>query len=84
MDVDFAREKMEVFNQAWEFLNDNFYDPAFHGANWSAVRETYAPLIAGAQFCGTLLTEVLPAASAADTNVAVPAALMRTIHLGQF
>lgn len=49
LDVDFAREKMEVFNQAWEYLNDNFYDPNFHGANWSAVRETYAPAIAGAR-----------------------------------
>ena len=27
LDVDFDREKMEVFNQAWEYLNDNFYDP---------------------------------------------------------
>jgi tricorn protease len=49
MDVDFTHEKMEVFHQAWEFLNDNFYDPNFHGTNWSAVRETYAPLIAGAR-----------------------------------
>lgn len=49
LDVDFAREKMEVFNQAWEYLNDNFYDPGFHGANWNAVREMYAPLIAGAR-----------------------------------
>ncbi|HEY2854394.1 MAG TPA: LpqB family beta-propeller domain-containing protein [Gemmatimonadaceae bacterium] len=49
MDVDFSREKMEVFNQAWEFLNDNFYDPNFHGANWNAVREAYAPIIAGAK-----------------------------------
>jgi len=49
LDVDFAREKMEVFNQAWEYLNDNFYDPNFHGANWSAVREAYAPIIAGAR-----------------------------------
>ena len=49
LDVDFAREKMEVFNQAWEYLNDNFYDPSFHGANWNAVREAYAPIIAGAR-----------------------------------
>ncbi|HEY3460529.1 MAG TPA: DPP IV N-terminal domain-containing protein, partial [Casimicrobiaceae bacterium] len=49
LDVDFAREKMEVFNQAWEFLNDNFYDPNFHGANWSAVRDAYAPMVAGAR-----------------------------------
>jgi Tol biopolymer transport system component/C-terminal processing protease CtpA/Prc len=49
MDVDFTREKMEVFNQSWEYLNDNFYDPNFHGTNWSGVRESYAPLIAGAR-----------------------------------
>ena len=47
MDVDFTREKMEVFNQAWEFLDDNFYDPNFHGTNWNAVREAYAPIVAG-------------------------------------
>ena len=27
MDVDFARERREVFRQAWNYLNDNFYDP---------------------------------------------------------
>lgn len=49
MDVDFTREKMEVFHQAWEFLNDNFYDPNFHGVDWPAVRARYAPLLAGAR-----------------------------------
>jgi Tol biopolymer transport system component/C-terminal processing protease CtpA/Prc len=47
VDVDFAREKWDVFYQAWEFLNDNFYDPEFHGTDWSAVRTSYAPRIAG-------------------------------------
>jgi Tol biopolymer transport system component/C-terminal processing protease CtpA/Prc len=49
LDVDFDHEKVEVFHQAWEFLNDNFYDPAFHGTNWNAVREAYAPVIAGSR-----------------------------------
>ncbi|HEX4681854.1 MAG TPA: LpqB family beta-propeller domain-containing protein [Gemmatimonadaceae bacterium] len=49
LDVDFDSEKLEVFNQAWEFLNDNYYDPNFHGTNWNAVHEQYAPLIAGAR-----------------------------------
>ena len=49
LDVDFDREKMEVFNQAWEFLNDNFYDPNFHGRDWNAVHAEYAPVIAGAR-----------------------------------
>ena len=49
MDVDFAREKWDVFYQAWEYLNDNFYDPEFHGTDWPAVRAAYAPRIAGAK-----------------------------------
>jgi C-terminal processing protease CtpA/Prc len=49
LDVDFDHEKMEVFNQAWEFLNDNFYDPKFHGVDWNAVHVAYAPVIAGAR-----------------------------------
>lgn len=49
MDVDFAREKVEVFRQAWTYLNDNFFDPNFHGANWNQVRTQYEPLAAGAR-----------------------------------
>jgi C-terminal processing protease CtpA/Prc/Tol biopolymer transport system component len=47
MDVDFTREKMAVFEQAWAGQRDGFYDPKFHGADWNAVRKTYAPLIEG-------------------------------------
>jgi Tol biopolymer transport system component/C-terminal processing protease CtpA/Prc len=49
MDVDFSREKLEVFQQAWSYLRDNFYDPAYHGANWDGVRAEYEPMIAGAR-----------------------------------
>jgi tricorn protease len=48
MDVDFATEKMQVFNQAWSYMRDNFYDPQFHGTNWQNVRSRYEPLVAGA------------------------------------
>src|SRR5215212_2629676 len=27
LDVDFASEKLEVFEQGWELMRDNFYDP---------------------------------------------------------
>ena len=49
MDVDFAREKMEVFHEAWSYLHDNYYDPAYHGANWEQVRAEYEPRVAGAR-----------------------------------
>jgi len=49
MNVNFAQEKMEVFNQGWRFMRDNFFDEKFNGADWNAVRQTYEPLIAGAR-----------------------------------
>ena len=49
MDVDFSREKMQVFRQAWTYLRDNFYDSNYHGANWETVRSEYEPLVAGAR-----------------------------------
>ena len=49
MDVDFSREKMQVFRQAWTYLRDNFYDSNYHGANWDTVRSEYEPLVAGAR-----------------------------------
>jgi len=35
----------EMFEQSWRFLNENFYDPAFHGADWNKVREKYRPMV---------------------------------------
>jgi tricorn protease len=49
VEVDFDLEKMEVFEQAWQGLRDNFFDPGFHGVDWSAVRARYEPLAAGAR-----------------------------------
>ncbi len=47
MDVDFNKEKIEVFEQAWEAQNKGYYDEHFHGANWNTVRREYEPLVAG-------------------------------------
>ncbi len=49
MDVDFAREKLEVFREAWTYLRDNFFDPNFNGANWNEVKNEYGPVAAGAR-----------------------------------
>jgi tricorn protease len=35
----------EIFDQGWRALNDSFYDPQFHGANWGAIREKYRALV---------------------------------------
>ncbi len=49
MDIDFSREKMEMFKEAWDGLNDGFYDPGFHGRDWNAIKKMYEPYAAGAQ-----------------------------------
>ncbi len=49
INVNFAQEKLEVFNQGWRFMRDNFFDEKFNGADWNAVHQTYEPLIAGAR-----------------------------------
>lgn len=48
-EISFDREKLPVFRQAWGVMRDNFYDPAFHGKDWSAVKSTYEPFAAGAR-----------------------------------
>jgi len=49
MDVDFAREKLEVFREAWTYIRDNFFDPNFNGANWNEMQNEYGPVAAGAR-----------------------------------
>lgn len=54
MNVNFAKEKEVVFNEAWQGLEDNFHDPNMNGVDWKAVRKRYAPVVAGAANPATL------------------------------
>jgi Tol biopolymer transport system component/C-terminal processing protease CtpA/Prc len=49
MDVDFSKEKMEAFTQAWTYLRDNFFNPKMNGVDWNATRAEYTRRIDGAQ-----------------------------------
>jgi len=49
MNVNFALEKKEIFEQGWRYQRDNYYDDKFHGADWNAVEKTYEPLVAAAK-----------------------------------
>lgn len=43
VEVDFHREKEQIFIEAWRELRDSFYDPTFRGQDWQAVRDRFAP-----------------------------------------
>jgi tricorn protease len=75
MDVDFAREKTEVFQQAWTYIRDNFFEPNMNGVNWSAVRDQYAPLAAGARTPDELrriISQMLGELNASHSGIAAP------------
>ena len=40
-----AKDRVEVFEEIWKTVNEKYYDPAFNGVNWRAVRESYRPRI---------------------------------------
>ena len=43
MDVDRHEERRQIFDDAWRALRDGFYDPDFHGRDWSDLRRKYEP-----------------------------------------
>ena len=47
--IDHQAERLQMFDEAWRILNDSFYDPEFHGADWQASKEKYRPMAAQVQ-----------------------------------
>src|SRR2546430_3487265 len=86
MDVDFAREKKEVFQQSWTYIRDNFFDPNFNGVNWNAVHDLYAPLAAGARNGDELrriISEMLGELNASHSGIGAPASTAQAAAIGR-
>ena len=45
MKLDRATEWQQIFEEAWRYQRDFFYDPDLHGRDWQNVRERYEPLL---------------------------------------
>ncbi|WP_394746727.1 S41 family peptidase [Spongiimicrobium salis] len=45
MKLDRNAEWEQMFEEAWRYERDYFYDPNLHGRNWNAVHKRYAPLV---------------------------------------
>ncbi|HXG64557.1 MAG TPA: S41 family peptidase [Blastocatellia bacterium] len=38
-------DRLEIFEEVWEDINEYYYDPNFNGVDWRAVRARYRPLV---------------------------------------
>jgi Tol biopolymer transport system component len=86
MDVDFSREKTEVFQQAWTYVRDNFFDPSFNGVDWNAIRDRYAPLAAGARTGDELrriISEMLGELNASHSGIGAPFSTAQAAVIGR-
>ncbi len=45
MKLDRSQEWKQIFEEAWRYEKDYFYDPNLHGRDWDVVYERYSPLI---------------------------------------
>jgi carboxyl-terminal processing protease len=44
-----AADHAKLFDQVWTLINEKYYDPAFNGVDWNAVRERYRPRVDAAK-----------------------------------
>ncbi|WP_235296333.1 S41 family peptidase [Portibacter marinus] len=45
MKLDRSSEWKQIFEEAWRYQRDYFYDPDLHGRDWDVVYQRYAPLV---------------------------------------
>lgn len=44
-----AKPETRIFEQVWQTVNDNFYDPKLNGVNWTAIKNKYQPQVVQAK-----------------------------------
>lgn len=42
------QDRVEIFEQIWKTINDEYYDPKFNGVDWQGVHERYRPRVEAA------------------------------------
>ena len=45
LEVDHKALRAQVFNEGWRIMKNRFYDAKMHGADWSALKKEYEPLL---------------------------------------
>jgi carboxyl-terminal processing protease len=54
-----AAQRLEIFNQVWHTIDDQYYDPTFGGRNWRAMGDEYARKLRTVQDDDAFWREVL-------------------------
>lgn len=70
-----AQERSDVFEYVWKTIEEKYYDPAFNGTDWQAVRERYRPRLeatAGVEEFYALLSQMTGELRDAHTRVRSP------------
>lgn len=65
-------ERFYLFEHTWRQVEDKFYDPAFHGVDWSQMREAYRPKVAAVsnnRDFAVLMSEMLGQLNASHTGM---------------
>lgn len=69
-----SQPQAKVFDQVWQTVNNNFYDPKFNGVDWKAMREKYiiqAQRASTAEF-PTVINQMLSELRASHTRYYTP------------
>jgi carboxyl-terminal processing protease len=40
-----SKDRLEIFEEVWETIDEKYHDPAFNGVNWKAVSDRYLPMV---------------------------------------
>src|SRR5512144_1754151 len=45
LEIDHKALRSQVFNEGWRIMKNRFYDAKMHGADWTAAKAMYEPLL---------------------------------------
>lgn len=65
----------KIFDEVWQTVNDNFYDPNFNGVDWKAMRDKYQPQVTQAQSSeavAALVNQMLSELKTSHTHFYIP------------
>jgi tricorn protease len=72
LEIDFAAERRQVFEEGWRVMKNRYYDGKMHGVNWAAAKDTYEsllPNIADPEELHTVMMQMIGELNASHTGV---------------